>query len=79
MTEQMSPAPAETSEASAQTEAAPIDVAGTSNALPPVYSVPPRPRGIPLSVMLISQAAWTKVVTQLATLTAKVGNMKGRV
>lgn len=57
------PTLAKTTEASVQTEAVPIDIIGTSSASPTVYSVPSRPRGIPPSVMLISQDAWTEVVT----------------
>ncbi|KAF3650992.1 hypothetical protein FXO38_16853 [Capsicum annuum] len=41
----------------------PTDVAGTSSVPLPVQSVPPRPWGMPTGVMLISQAAWTEVMT----------------
>lgn len=60
-------------------EAAPIDVASTFSAPPPVHIVTPKPLGMPLSVMMISQAAWIKVVIQLAMTTAKVGHMEGGV
>lgn len=60
-------------------EAAPIDVASTFSAPPPVHIVTPKPLGMPLSVMMISQAAWNEVMIKLAMLTTKVGHMKGRV
>lgn len=41
--------------------------------------MPPKTRGMPPGVILISQAVWTEVVTKLAMLTAKVGNMEGEV
>lgn len=57
------PAPAETTQVGVQTMAVPTDAAGTSSTPPLVYSVLSRPWGMPPSMKLISQAAWTEVVT----------------
>lgn len=73
------PTPAEATKSSAHTEVVPTDAMGTSSAPPPVKFMPPRLRGIPPNVMLISQAAWKEVVTKLAILATKVGHMDGRV
>lgn len=62
-----------------QIETLPTYAKGTSNALPPVQSIPPRSRGMPPCMMMNSQAVWIEVVTQLATLTTKVTNMEDRV
>lgn len=70
---------AEAIEEGTQTEHAPIDLAGTFSAPPPVYSIPPSLCGTPPGVILISHATWIEVVTKLAILTAKVGHMEGKV
>lgn len=69
----------DTMKAGAQTTTAPTDVVGTFNAPPPIQSVSFRPWGMRFRVMLIFQAIWTEVVTQLATLIMKVSYMESRV
>lgn len=56
-----------------------VDTVGTSSAPPPVQSFPPRPRGMPSGIMMISQDTWTKAMTHLVTLTVKVSHIEGRV
>lgn len=53
------------------------NTAGTSSASLPAQSVPPRPRGIPYGLILISEAMWIEVMTKLAILEAKVDHMEG--
>lgn len=71
------PAIVESTEEGSKTEVVLTHESGTSISPPLVYSMPPRPWSMILSVMLISQAAWTEVVTQLAALTMKIGHVDG--
>lgn len=50
---------AKATETGGRTETAPTDRASTLSAPPTVKSMPPRLRGMPSSVMRISQAKWT--------------------
>lgn len=59
------PVVTEATKARAQKEGFHTRVADTFSARPPVQSMPPRPWGMPSDVMMISQATWTDVVTQL--------------
>ncbi|KAF3657919.1 hypothetical protein FXO38_13480 [Capsicum annuum] len=52
-----------------------LDRVSTSSAPLLVQSMLPRPRGMPPGVMMISQATWIEVVTQFATLAAKVASL----
>lgn len=56
-----------------------MDRVGTSSALPLVQFVPPRLRGMPDSLMMISQSMQTKAILRLGMLEAKVNHLKGGV
>lgn len=49
-----------------------LDAAGAYRASPLMHSVPPRSKGMPSRFNMISQAMWTKLMTRLITLEAKV-------
>lgn len=68
---------AKAAETSEQMETTQTDSVGNSSALYLVQSVPYRPRGMPFRLIMILQAMWTKAMTRLTTLEAKVSHMEG--
>lgn len=65
----------EAAEIGGQTETIQIDTTGTSSA----PSVPPRPRGKPYGLIMISQAMCTEAMSRIGILEAKVHNIEGGV
>lgn len=73
------PALAAAPEVESQTEGVHTDAVGTSSAPSLVQSMPYRPWGMPFNIIMISHTVWTKVVTKLAMLDAKVTCIEGGV
>lgn len=60
-----------------QTNTTQTDATGTSGAPSQVQFVPPRPQDMPSRLIMIYLTMWTKAMTRLGILEAKVHNMKG--